>query len=541
MYDVTKRLDILADGALTTIKYDGRPLWWFYHLRFLRDALPAQFDNFQQMVAYAQKGAGAQRIHLQKQYVIASVLARLLGISERIKRALEKGNKKKQTSAPKKQRKPILFLVHTNALEVHKESIQIDRMQQVYEELQKRVLPVKLVVMDPLSERPRKKNAHLPGRIYAAMTPKMVAAAQQEADQLHTEWKTLFPLLKKEGRAQSPFFCYFEAPLSFFFSRPMITTTILYYEAFKKVIEESNACAVLVYSPAGVIDRCAIAAADQKSIPTIRLSHGMGISTAPWTYPDHFYVLANSEIEKKRYTNLGAPEKNIIVTGPVFLDKIQHYRSLATRKKRGGIPVILFCTAPIVQENIVKKDDYFARMKKYLADLSEVHGGKSRIIVKLHPIEKYYDEYVRAAGGRKNITIVKGTLGKKVLYELIVDCDVFVSFFSTTLFEANLLGRPTILITLYDWSVIDNENIFQENSDAVLKIEPDYTGQKLSALVEQVLTDADLQNKQRALQKNFVEAFFYAVDGKGPQRAVDAIQRIISENDPAIDGNGLHN
>ena len=47
-YQCTEKLNELH--ALTSITYDGISLWWFYQIRFMRDALPQQFDNFEQIV-----------------------------------------------------------------------------------------------------------------------------------------------------------------------------------------------------------------------------------------------------------------------------------------------------------------------------------------------------------------------------------------------------------------------------------------------------------------------------------------------------------
>lgn len=545
LYELTAAFDSLAQGALNTLKYDGIPLWWFYKIRFMRDALPSQFDNFERVLQLAEKNAVSRFVHLKKQQAAARMLARTLAMNERLKC--------RWAPAPQHIPGDILFLVHTIALEQKGNELVIDRMQCVYNELKKKK-SVSLLVVDPLSAPAQPALGRWPHLIYAHMTREIRENAGRKAAELHAAWEKIRPNFEKAGTEKNrAYFPFFMPALDFFFSREMSAAMIVYYETFRKIIRESKKKALLIYSPAGVIDRCAIAAADRSGIPTIRLTHGMGISTTPWTYPKSFYLLANNEIEKQRYAELGAPPENITITGPVFLEKIEPYlakrkkqnitkgqdkrtkQKNKTRQKQNKKPVILFCTAPIVQENIVKKDRYFAAMKKYLADLAGANGGNARVILKLHPIEKYHDAYaaaVNAVGGqnRTNIEIVKGTLGKKGkknLYDLISECDVFVSFFSTTLFEANLLGKPTILITLYDWSVVDNADIFQKNSDAVVKIEPDYADNELRAAVERVLHDAALQKKLAGAQKTFVEKFFYKVDGKAPLRAVRAIEKIV--------------
>ncbi|MDO8643196.1 MAG: polysialyltransferase family glycosyltransferase [Candidatus Woesearchaeota archaeon] len=533
LYQCTEKLNDI--DALTSITYDGVPLWWFYQIRFMRDALPEQFDNFEQIVKMQGKSALTRKLHHLRQTAGALMLARFLKINERMKQRMTKG----QPTAPfteqnteQKNKKRALFLVHTIALDLAQKPFAIDRMQTVYEQLRKdRALATDILVVDPLSARFRPGLRRFPNLIYPWITKSMQAKTETAARQLHATWKKR----KQDVLNATAHATDFEPALDFFFSKEMIYATILYYETFKRVLQETNTRALLIYSPAGVIDRCAIQAAHQCGIPTIRLTHGMGISTTLWTYPETFHVLANSDIEKERYIQLGAPPENVRVIGPVFLEGIQEYiarskqQKYNKKKNKNKKPTILFCTAPIVQENIVKKERYFDVIRKMLDDLSSVNNNVCEVQVKLHPIEKYYDEYEKiiAEMPNKNITVIRGTLGKKQLYDLIERCDVFVSFFSTTLFEANLLNKPTILVELYDRNVVDNEGIFYGSSDAVLKIEPDYHNHELRTTLERVLTDTKLQKTLSYKRKEFIQKFFYKVDGKAPQRAAQEIRAIV--------------
>jgi hypothetical protein len=530
LYQLTEKLETLAIGGkldgrideknITHIQYNNIPLWWFYQIRFMRDALPKQFDNFEKILSMENANKLRLVLHIEQKKAQAKILAKGLAINEALKRRAAKD--------PETRTADVVFLAHSTALEIQDNTPVIDRINRVYELAQKdKDCTTELLVIDPISKRASQQSRELPNFFHSYIDKKTVEDAEAHAKKLNKQWKDFKKkLFKKLQGKEKHFLAFFEPALDFFFSKEMIQVTITYYETFKKILKQKKAKALIIYSPAGVLDRCAIKAADDYGIPTIRLTHGLGISATPWTYPKTFHVLANNAIEKTRYEKLGAPKNNIHITGPVFIDGVHKSKK---KKRKSNKKTILFCTAPIVRENIVKKDAYLNHIKKVLEELHNTDDGNTHIIIKLHPIEDDEGSYQKIVNelGAENMEVVQGTLGKKSLYDCIYECDVFISFFSTTLFEANLLDKPTILIELYDRIVVDPENTFHDNSKAVLKLPATFEKGVLKDLTEKVLHDPELQTQLTRDRAQFIEDFFYKNDNKAPERAVRKIKEII--------------
>ncbi len=387
--------------------------------------------------------------------------------------------------------------------------------------------------MDALSSVFRPWSQRLvesPNLIHANINKKECIETLRTGTILESAWKrfkqNLTTVLSKK---EKELFFLLEPGLDFFFSRHTIAVTLMYYEVFKKIFVEKQADAVVMYASGMTLERTAIQAAHTLHIPSIRLMHGLALSNTKWTNPDMNYVLSNNELEKKQYIQLGAPAKSIVVTGPIFLHNIKRY--LKMKKQPNKQPHILFCTAPMIAENVIEKSRYFSYIQKFLAELKDVNGGRCTVKIKLHPLEKEGEEYRKIIQELQapNINIVEG-MEKNVLYGLIHECDAFVSFFSTTISEANLLGRLTILIDLYDHYFVDRFGIYFRNTEAVLKADPDTPAGTLRTLVEKVLFDESMRKDLASKRAKFVRLFFYKKDGRAPERAVKNIKKIIEEN-----------
>ena len=532
LYDFICSLDNLQvkGNTINSIQYEGIPLWWFCKVRFMRDLLPREFDNFNDFLKLQKKTKLRAKMHLYKKRVHSRILAEGLQINDQLKRRVAGKRHPEKEEETKTDKKNVLFLAHTIAIEHEGDEItRIDRVNPVYHLEQKDPkLQAGVVVMDALSAKASSKLAQYPHLIHREMTKEIALRSEKKGKILENSWKEF----KKGLRAtltgkQSEYLQFFEPALDFFFSRQTIGVTLLYYETFKKIFTEKKVDAVVVYASGMTLERAAIQAAQKLSIPSIRLMHGLTLPYTTWTYPQTFFVLSNNELEKKRNIQLGAPAESSVVTGPVFLQDIEVYWK--KEKTPNKIPVVLFCTAPMIDENVIEKEKYFQHMKTFLAELKEVNGGNCIVKLKLHPLEKEIQEYQKVIEDLEatNITVVEG-MGKNVLYELIHECDAFVSFFSTTVSEANLLNRPTVMIDLYDRHFVDRSGMYFKNSKAVIKVDPNDTGQ-LQSTVQKVLFDKKLQKDLDTKRKEFVRLFFYKKDADGPKRAVENIKKIMKK------------
>ena len=527
-----------VDGVtLNDLRYDDVSLWWMYKIRFFRDALPRPFDNFTTTLRINQYGPLQKKAHLLAKKIQGMALARGLLINEKLKHLYTRRSTPIPPASLSKDR--ILFLVHSIAMDVKnkaKNEFAIDRIEPVFRAR---------MHMWP-SPRPSKPasvtTAGYPHFFHQYVDETIRATARTHARRIHRQWVQM----KKGLRDQvvHDLFPLFEPALDFFFSEAFITITIIYYETFKKIFSTTNTRALIIYAPAGVLDRCAIKAADHMNIPTIALFPGMGLSSTEWTYGARNYFLVNSPIERNQCIALGAPPENVTAIGPITFAEIYEYQKKAEQRNKQfennmrmkrtqkitQRPRILFCTAPMIQEGALSETDYFAAVRRFVRELAAVNNGVSNVIIKPHPLEKprymkRYDMIIKEEQ-LNNVRVVRGGLGKKVLYEEIAICDAFVCFFSTVLFEASVLNKPVILIELYDRHRIDESEQFYQNSDAIVKAKPT---EPLRPVVERILVDTTFRKKLAAKRKAFNHLFCYTADARAPERAVAYIKKMVSE------------
>ncbi len=528
--------------TINSITYDSLPLWWFYKIRFMRDSVPSQFDNFDTLLRYKKASPRRRWLHIQQKKATGKILAKGLVVNEKLKR--KRANRKipdfldsakQDGDGGKNQGAPVFFLVHSIALDIDKENktFAIDRIESVHSLAKKdEALDPEVLVVDAMSKPVPLRATPFKYYFPRFTTQDIQDLATHTAPGLNKEWQEFKTKLaehfQNKSEEDAKIFSLAEPALDFFFSSELIQVTITYLETFKRLLGENGAKALVIYAPAGILDRCAIKAADLLGIPTISLFPGMGMSSTPWTYGKDNFFLVNSIIERDQLIKLGASPKNVQAIGPITFSGLQDYQ------KRAAVPTtgkksILFCTGPLVQENASTEEDYARRMKQYLTELMEL-DDEYEIIIKPHPLEKQqyitlYKQIIKELSAT-NMRVIEGGLGKKVLYELIADCDLFVCFFSTALFEASLLNKPVILIDLYDRNRIDMSGKFFDNSEAVLKVAPD--GEVLP-VIQKVLGDASFRKKLERQRKAFNELFCYKADANAPQRAVDFIKKKLDD------------
>lgn len=539
LYAFTRTLETYrGDGVtLNNLQYDGVPLWWLYKIRFLRDAVPAPFDNFDALLKVQQWSPLQKKAHLLKRKLQGMALAHGLLVNEKLKHLYARRSTPIPSVPP--SRTQILFLVHSIAMDMKnrrngtKNVFTIDRIDPVFRAAQKEsALDAQVLVIDAMSQPASLTTAGYPHFFHRYVDDTIKATARTQARRLHREWLSV-----KKGLCNHELFLLFEPALDFFFSELFITITIEYYETFKKIFAQCQARALVIYAPAGVLDRCAIKAADHAGIPTIALFPGMGLSSTEWTYGKNNYFLVNSPLERDQCIALGAPPEQVTAIGPITFAEIYEYqkkaeqqnRQFESRKMKGKQPPrILFCTAPMIQEGALSETDYFAAIQRFVRELAAVNNGACEVIIKPHPLEKQkymkkYGEIIKQENLR-NVRVVCGGLGKKVLYEEIAACDAFVCFFSTVLFEASVLNKPVILIELYDRHRIDESGQFYRNSEAVIKANP---REPVRPIVESILFNTTLRKKLAAKRKEFNHLFCYKADAQAPARAVEYIKKKI--------------
>ena len=497
-------------GDLNSKKTNGRtfgeefqlesiPLWWFYRRFLTSHVLPKQFNTVQ--LVEGKKVAMWQRPYYR---LIQFVFQQYFKYNEKLK--LRSVNRNKTT---KSLQKKVLFLTYTNHF--NQKTGEVYRINSIVKKLEqdKKLKPLTLFV-DPLSQRSYTQLKNLENTIYQYIEKEELERANQIAQELHQKWASLDKnqIFGRQWKG-------LRYTLNFFFSPEFIHNIALYYLAMKRVLVEESIHCVTLTSRNGFFEKCIIAAASKLNIPVIVVQHGMGMGTSdPELFPG-MKIAVFGEAYQEKLLQWNMDEKDVVITGPIIFEDIHQH----IQKKQVQTGKILVITDQYVEENYISKEEYFAKMRILLRQL---HSLGKEIIVKLHPVEKYFTEYVAIVEkeGWKNVMVTQEH-GSAVLYRLINDSDLVVNSYSTVALEAMILGKPILTINIGP-SLVPNieDSIFAGGIHALLQDD-------LAKAAAEALHDSAFWKAKR---NKIVKKYCYKIDGKAVQRLVDVMYNIKSED-----------
>ncbi|MCG2782453.1 MAG: UDP-N-acetylglucosamine 2-epimerase [Candidatus Altiarchaeales archaeon] len=506
-----------ANGkSIDDIRYDGVPIWWFFKMRFLSGKLPLQSLKHHDI---ADAIAGKRKIRFPaRNQLKAYLFAKSIKYSEDLKMLVSRLNRKQSKTTGEGEN--IMVIAHTNAIMFNKSGFEVDRIGSVIREIRKDdKLQEYISIVDPIAHNSLLNLLKYENLIYRYMDRKN---AMKNASKLHKQWRGMRDKFKYSSGGDREIQAHIQPVLDFVFSKEMIYFTILYYNAYKKIIREKKIRLLLVYADTGIILRCAIMAADGLGIKTLHVSHGIGKISVNAQLPDSVYHAVLSEEYMKGYTDVGIPSRQIFVTGPVFMDDIIKYKKQETHVSK--IKKILFLTW-LYDDGGMDKTKYSSYIKKYLQELNSV--GDVEITIRMHPREKdieLYKSIVKSLGYR-NVEVTEST-GKKqtkdFLWKTIRDSDLVISFGSTSSVESLIIRTPTFIIDLFD--VSSKDPIMAKGIIHVKK------GKDISKTAKEMLYDEKMIMKWQRKGDQSVSKHLYEVDGKGGERALGIIKGLISES-----------
>jgi hypothetical protein len=110
--------------------------------------------------------------------------------------------------------------------------------------------------------------------------------------------------------------------------------------------------------------------------------------------------------------------------------------------------------------------------------------------------------------------------GKEVLYSILRDSDLLISFGSTAVVEGLMLGKDAVVIEGF----IGDLYRADPYKEAVLRIEKE---SDLGNAVEKILTDKRERAILRKKREEYIRTAFYKIDGKAHRRVGDLIVSIL--------------
>ena len=492
------------------IRYDGWPIWWFFKQRFLGNHLISPLASHGEIIESILDNKKPGFRQNLKNKIAVFTLRNFMGYNEKTKLWISRLNKKRIIE--KTDKKKIMFMAHSNSILLDAgHGYTVDRVKTAIKEVRDDPeLEEYISIIDPLSHRSSLKLLEYENLVYGYVDKEIKEKAGKESSLLHKEWKDISKNLKGNIAEQ------FRPALDTFFSREVIYLIILYYEAYKKIIKQEKIRLTCFYAGGGVLSKCAIAASHKSGIKSLVVSHGLGISKLNPDQPDSVYYAIIGSKYRDNLIRIGVNPENIYVTGPAFMDEIVGY--VGKGKKIKGRRRILIITTPMIEANLIKREEYVEYVEKLLSDLNKLENVE--MTIKLHPREKskIYDEIVKGLG-YDNIKMVQGQ-EKSKLYSLINESDIVLGFVSTVSVEAMIIGKPSLIVNLLpaipkDYIMSDERAVCMGREEAASKI------------VGEILDDRRKEKELLEKQEELIRDYLYKIDGKAGVRTLELIKEII--------------
>ncbi len=414
---------------------DGIPLSWFYRPILYSSLLPRPLPSARDILETRSKSYFSRKL-------FPRILSSALKNSIKAKPWLL--SKKTFPSSP---REKILFLTFTNHIYFSGEGETVENIPK----LEKVIAKIKsddryepyILAADPLSSFSLPKLQQCSHTPYQYHSKEISLACTRKSRELSALWKKI-PVEIKDGWMKyknKELWASVRPNLDFLYSEQFLFVVLYYFEIFQRIIAEENVRSIVLTGQNNIFEKCMIAAAKKMNIPVMIIQHGIGMGTFKTVDVIHNELFAVwGECFKESLLKLGLKEKNIVVTGNLAFDQIEEVAD--SRQHNQTHKHVLVTTGCYIEDRFMEKETYFKIMRKVIGDLNQLEG---KIIIKLHPREKYMEEYRKIIGDNPRFTVIRDT-GKEEYNRLLTQSSIIITFGSSILLEAIALGKRTMII-----------------------------------------------------------------------------------------------
>jgi len=478
------------------------PLSWFYRPILYSSLLPRPLLSTTEILQ--------KKKTFLSQHVFPATLALSL---EKITRLKPHFFARKGSGSPQEK---VLFLTFANHVYFAPEE-NIPKLEKVIATLHQGPYEPFLLTVDPLSSfslGKLRKCSHIPHHYH---TPKIAKEAAEYAAKLSERWKKI-PEQAKISWMQykdDTFWKRAKGNLDFLYSRQFVFIIAYYYFVFKQILLSEKIKAIVLTGQNNIFEKCMIAAAKQRNLPVLIIQHGIGMGTFKTVDVIHNEIFAVwGDCFKESLLRLGLKEKNIAITGNLAFDDLKEGHQQQVPHK-----YVLVTTGCYIEDRFLEKKAYFKVMHKVIHDLSQLD---EKIIIKLHPREKYIEEYRRIvskiAGGSQKFTIIRD-VGKEEYHQLLGKSSIIITFGSSILLEAIALGKRTMIIDPF-------------SADSPLPLLYPHVGSTPRRRWDEDLAPtfrALLSHKEKPAADE-ISALLHKLDGQAYNRVVTAIYGMVKRN-----------
>ena len=323
--------------------------------------------------------------------------------------------------------------------------------------------------------------------------------------------------------------------LHFLFDRHL-PEVLQHLEVVETAIRRERPALMISVYEEGSYGRAATVTGSRLGVPTLALQHGtlstpyvpayyfkkVSTDTAPdpVSCPVPTCTAVYGEKTRQMLTQVSSyPEANVEVIGMPAADSLLsllNSRDRSTSRESllldPARPLIMVASQPLNGED-----------RRYFAEtiLQAVKSlNFAQWVVKLHPGESVdaWDADLRCSGLSDRVSVFTGRL-----HDLILACDVLVSWFSTTILEAGVFSRPVVALHVPGtWAP---EDYLRDG----LAVGVRGSIELITELKRALAGDVPVASEEE------LEPYLYKLDGRSSIRAADLVERMIAAKEPVHD------
>ena len=509
-----KKLDSKSFGDLFQV--DGIPLWHFFQGFINSSFLPEPFKPLWMIEKEIKSGVLPHQDGAKTKLSAFALKIGLL-LNEKLKYGIARSSRK----TPRQEKRDVLFVALTNQVSRKNGKIEFFEWGGVLKSLKRyrRIKPI-ILIGDPFSKNSLFKLRVYDLLIYHYTTPNIIKKSEQLAGGLNHKWRFLDEKSKRKlftirGR---DYWKFFERNMDILFSKEFLSMLVMYYLTSKEILLKHDIKVIYLTSFTNFYDLSLLAAARKLGRKVVYSSHGYTRGTVGgWKLLENVVFAAGGEEHKKELVKSGIKKENIVVTGFPFLDEVAHRR----KKKLGGAKkTVSLLTTTILESKFMNKERYFKLIMEAMTQLKRVPEIE-KIIIKLHPAEKYRSEYEKIIRslGLNNVEIVQ-TPGRGPLYSVISSSDLLVGFGSTAVLEGLLFDKDAIHL-----KQLESRPVFEFESATYSVKRMD----ELADAVKSLLNDKKVKRNLKQRRAKYLQRAFYKVDGGASGRVAKLIASLVKE------------
>lgn len=297
----------------------------------------------------------------------------------------------------------------------------------------------------------------------------------------------------------------------------------IYHQAlWRRVLDAARPRTLLTFNHYGTALAPGVLQANDRGVATVLCQHGMG--GPHWrstTLLPFDLVMTFGEFARDVLGSVAAPETQFAVTGHCGWDDLRAAPELRRPDGRGR-PIVLATMQPVEQHLRSGEPRWWLRELALAC-----HELGAELVIKPHPNETNTGDY-EALAGELPEAVRFVAHGARPLQELIDECTVLATRYSTTAIEAIVAGKP--VMTVFPTGAREHYPFAAEG--AAVKVN---ACDELLPTLRALLSDRALHERLASHRKAFIDRHVGPLDGGATDRVVEHLLRLTETAAPNHD------